>query len=100
MKVHAGVVNQDVEICDALDGSLNLLRVDHVQDYGCDALIRMDEGLARTGIHAPLLNASSTSPRPHAAIGPSDQDSFVLPRVSRLAVRVRVKRSNNARRRG
>ena len=39
MKVDAGVVDEDVENCDALDGFLNLLRVGDVQDYGCDALI-------------------------------------------------------------
>ena len=51
-KVHSGILDQDVEICDALDGSLNLLRAGHVQDYRCDALIRMGEGLARTRLHA------------------------------------------------
>lgn len=52
MKVHAGVVDQDVERFDTPDSSLNLHRVGHVQGVGHDALIRMCDGLARTGINA------------------------------------------------
>ena len=52
MKVHAGVVDQDVETFDALGSSLNLRRVGHIQGQEHHALIRMCKGLARTGIHA------------------------------------------------
>jgi hypothetical protein len=52
VKVHASVVDQDVDRFDTPDSSLNLPRVGHVQGEGHDALFRMCTGLARTGIHA------------------------------------------------
>jgi hypothetical protein len=52
VKAYAGVVDQDVERFDAPDSSLNLHRVGHVQGQGHDTLMRMYNGLARTGINA------------------------------------------------
>jgi hypothetical protein len=80
VKVHAGVVDQDVERFDAHGSSLNLRLVGDVQDYRCDALIRMCKGLARPGIDAfrASLQGFLKQCPPDAAIGPSDQDCFVF----------------------
>jgi hypothetical protein len=80
VKVHAGVVDQDVERFDAPDSSLNLDRVGHVEGQGSEALIRMCEGLARTGMHAlrASLQRFLNQRPPDAAIGPSNQDCFVF----------------------
>jgi hypothetical protein len=52
VKVHSGVVDQDIERFDSLDSVLNLPGVGHVQSQGRDAPIGMDKGLARTRIDA------------------------------------------------
>jgi len=38
---HAGVIDEDVERVDFIDGSLDLRSVGHVQGQGCDAPIRV-----------------------------------------------------------
>ena len=72
VKRYTGVVDEDVERLDALDRCLNLCSVGHVQGHGRDALVRVGQGLARTGVH-PLrasLKASSTSACPIPRLAP------------------------------
>src|SRR5712672_1342783 len=52
VKVHSGVVDQDIERFDFLDSVLNLPGVGYVQSQGRDAHIGMSQELARTRIHS------------------------------------------------
>jgi hypothetical protein len=62
VKVHASVVDQDVERFDAPDSSLNLQGVGHIQGQGRDAPIGMRKGLAHSRIH-PASRLSLTLPQ-------------------------------------
>src|SRR5262249_51355330 len=78
-KRQAGIVDEEIERLDLLDGSLNLRRVRHVQRQRRDAPVRVGQGLARTRIY-PLR----TSPEgfvdqctPDTAIRAGDENCSV-----------------------
>jgi hypothetical protein len=50
VEAQAGVVDKDIEGLDALGGCPDLRGVGHVQSEGRDALIRVGQGLACTGV--------------------------------------------------
>ena len=77
---HAGVVDEDVERLDALDGCLNLRGVGHVQGQGRDAPIRVGQGLARTGVHPLRASPQGFLDQrlPDTAIGPGHQNCSCL----------------------
>ena len=68
----AGVINEEIERLDALDGCLDLLCVRHVQGQGRDALIGWIKGWRVPAYtrFAPLVNASSTSAWPMPRLAP------------------------------
>jgi hypothetical protein len=51
VKVHAGIVDQEIERFDFPDSRLNLRSVGNVQGEGRDAPIGMCKGLARSCVH-------------------------------------------------
>ncbi len=75
----AGVIDEDIERFNSLDGCLNLRRVGHVQGYGRDAPIQVGQGLARSGIHALRASPQGFCDQrlSDAAIGASHQHRFV-----------------------
>ena len=80
VKVHSGVVDQDIERFDFLDSVLNLPGVGHVQSQGRDAAIEMSKGLARSRIH-PLgasLQGFLNQCTADASVRAGDQDCFVF----------------------
>src|SRR5205823_7184251 len=72
----AGVVDEDIERFDVLDGCLNLRRIGDVEGQRRDPRIRVNQGLPRTGIDPSgateqgLLDERLAD----AAIGPGDQN--------------------------
>jgi hypothetical protein len=72
---NTGIVDEDIESVDSLDGCPNLRRIGNVQRQGRDAAISMGKGLARAGIdplrpsRQSLLNQCFSD----AAIGSSHQ---------------------------
>ena len=59
VKRQASVIDEDIEIFDLLDSSLNVRSIGHVQCYGRDSPIHVGQRLTRTGIHP--LRASPQS---------------------------------------
>ena len=78
-KPDAGVVDQDIERFDALDRRLDLPRVGHVQSERCDALIRVDQRPARSGVHPSRASPQGVLDQrlTDAAIGAGDQHCLV-----------------------
>ena len=76
---HAGVIDEDVERVDFIDGSLDLRSVGHVQGQGCDAPIPVGQGLARAGIYPFRTSVQRFLDQglSDAAIGPGDQNCLV-----------------------
>ena len=72
----AGIVDEEIEGFDLVDGSLDLRHVGHVQGQGRDALVGVGQRHASTGIHA--LRASPQGfldeRPPDAAVGPGNEN--------------------------
>jgi hypothetical protein len=60
---NTGIVDEDVQSVDFLDGRPDLRRIGDVQRQGRDPTVGVDKGLARAGIRFAPLRASSEPSR-------------------------------------
>jgi hypothetical protein len=77
---HAGVVDEDVERSDLLRSPLNLGRICDVQGQRRDALVGMNQRLARTGIHPRRASPQGFLDQrlPEPPVGPGHQNCLTF----------------------
>jgi hypothetical protein len=75
-----GVVDEDIECVDVVDGLSDLRNIGHVQRQGRYALIRMLQWPASTGIHPvrPALERLIDERLTDPAVGPRDQNCLLF----------------------